>query len=376
MKHFLLSVLFLLASTFGSSGKLFAHIEKTLFLSGQVGQRAIGVKMLVYDDMPERHIQYFFLNSKKDKHLLGKPTGDSWLFQSDDQGGTGRANPEVTLRLVEDKGNWNGIWTDSAGLSSNVVLSVIPNSFSTKFGRLRYIEELDPYDRYKLSDITFQKSKTEKFKGDLVSDWYIEKLSGISFFRLRSPAKNINTDAINEVAESLHLSIIREYFRFNPDGKETIVNPKILFLTNELVSFSINSKVSLKSSKAAEGRQLSTYDLKTGEPVNLENLVWFDKNTAPLSDLTNMDELYKYRKKVFGPQLLQILTELYPDKMKSDTCDLNKVETWHLPAWALTKKGIAFGFFTLDDCDTFNWAIVPYRKLKPFLLPFYKVAKK
>ena len=154
------------------------------------------------------------------------------------------------------------------------------------------------------------------------------------------------------------------------------MDTQIFFLTDELVSFSITSKVRLTSSKNVEGRKLLTYDVKTGERVNLENLIWFDKTVAPLSDLRDIGEVYKYRKEVFGPQIFKMLTELYPDKMKTDNCDLNKVETWHLPAWVLTKKGITFTFFTVDECNTFDWANVPYEKLKPFLLPSYHVVLK
>ncbi len=68
-----------------------------------------------------------------------------------------------------------------------------------------------------------------------------------------------------------------------------------------------------------------------------------------------------------------MLKTLYPDKMKNTLCELNKVETWVIPAYALTKKGLLFGFFPSGNCSIQDWAIIPFKNITPYLEKKYSL---
>lgn len=376
MKYILVLLFTSFAFSFTQSGELLAHVEKTYYLKGKVGERDVAIKMLCYDELPTRYINYFFQDAKKDRLLIGNLKDNTWNFIPEVQKGKDEVKPEVTLNLTENKnGVWKGSWTDSTGKTWDLVLnSIVPDLISSKFSYLPFVQELDPYESYRLSKINFAKSKTEKQTKDLLCDWYLEKESGISFFRLRSNNNKLKTDSINATLETINLSLVQKYFSSNSERTDTKVETVLHYLTNELVSFEILSTGTLKTYKTLKTRELLTFDIKSGQQVNLEDLIWFDKNTVkpPPEDLY---KVYKYRKSVFAPKIFKLLQELYPDKMKTDSCNINKTDTWALPAWNLTSKGIAFSFNTPDDCDVLNWAVVPYERLEPFMEKRYHLKK-
>jgi hypothetical protein len=354
--------------SFSPSGKLWAHVEKTYFLKGQVGQRAIAIKMLCYDEMPDRYMHYFFADDKMDRYLVGRFIDKYWHFVPVEKDKNGNLKAGGTLKIAEAAdGQWRGTWTDTTGKSLDIDLKpILPISVPSSFSYLPYVSELDPYESYRLSNIDFIKTKTQNITKDLVSDWYLEKQSGLSFFRLRSNNKKLITDSINAALETINLSLVQKYFAYNPGITAAKVETRILYLTNELVSVQLLSKNTYRNGDTAQSRQLMTLDVASGLQVSLEDLVWFDKGEE-VPPSTDLFKIYKYRKNVFAPKVFGLLQELYPGKMKSDSCDINKMDTWALPAWSLTKTGIALGLMTPEDCDVLAWAILPFNKLEPFM---------
>jgi hypothetical protein len=376
-KHTLVTVLAFFAVSFTRSGELSAHVEQTYYLQGKIGQRAIAIKMLCYDEMPVRQVYYFFQDAKKDHFLTGKLKDGVWNFIAEAQQEKAGARPEIALNIRENKkGIWTGTWTDSIGKSTDIVLNPMqPDSISSKFSYLTFVKELDPYESYRLSQVAFTKTNTEKRTKDLMCDWYIEKESGVSFFRLRSSNKKLNTNNINAALETTHLSLVQKYFAFQREKVDTKVETSLTYLSNELVSFKVLSMSILKSSKSVTNRELFTLDVNSGQPANLEDIIWLDSAASkpPMDDLY---KIYKYRKSVFAPKVFQLLQKLYPAKMKLDSCHINKVDSWILPAWMLTNNGIALSFQTPDDCNALNWAIIPYKNVGPFMQGKYHLKSK
>lgn len=347
-----------------------AHVERTHFLKGKVGGREIGVKMLCYDELPTRLLYYFFQDEKRDKQLVGTLKDKVWNFTPEERSPKPAFGPEGLISISESgEGRWTGKWVDSSGKAFNLVLEpILPDFINSAFSGLPIMTELDPYERYKLSNINLAKTKTEKLTGNLFIDWYSEKESHVRFFRLRAGSR-LKTDSINWALQALHLSLIRNYFKMTPPKADTRTETVIQYLTDELVSFNVAMKNPPGAGHAVNDQQVFTFDLRSGQQVELENLIWFDptKEKPPLDDLY---KVFKYRKNVFAPKLFGLLKQLYPDNIKSSDCGINKVESWILPVWNLTAKGLAFGF-SKSDCDVRRWAIVPYETLAPYLQTKY-----
>ena len=160
--------------------------------------------------------------------------------------------------------------------------------------------------------------------------------------------------------------MIKEKFKYKPERIAIKNEATILYLTDELLSFQILSTTTFLSLKTVQTKQLITLDIKTGAEVNLEDLIWFDtKENKPQS--TDLFKIYQYRKKFFAGKIFDLLNELFPSQMKTDNCGINKVDTWTLPVWSLTKTGVAFSFRASENCGIIDWAIIPYHKLEPFM---------
>lgn len=99
-----------------------------------------------------------------------------------------------------------------------------------------------------------------------------------------------------------------------------------------------------------------------------------EKKTDKKPSADDVQATYEYRKYVFASKIFSMLQRLYPDKMKNTACGLNKVDTWAVPAYALTKKGLLLGFFPSGNCSILDWAIIPYKSLTPYLEKKYSLS--
>jgi hypothetical protein len=376
VKQILIIILVFFAGAFSKSGELLAHVEHTYYLHGKVGEREIAIKILCYDESPTRQLYYFFKDSKKDRFLSGKRSDNKWHFLPGAQQAKAIVNPEITLNIAEaNNGIWTGTCTDSTGKTAGLVLQpIVADSLASSFSYLSFVKELDLYESYKLSSVVFTRTTSEMRTKDLWCDWYVERESGLSFFRLRSPKKKLNTANINAALETIHLSLLQKYFAFDHEKKLEKVETIFHYISNELVSFQVISTTILNSSKSQKSPARFTLDIQSGQPANLEEIVWFD-SIASKPAMDDLFKIYKYRKNVFAPKVFNLLKNLYPGNMVSDSCNINKVDTWVLPAWVLTPKGIALTIDSPGKCNMLDWAIIPYKNIAPFLGRKYHLIK-
>lgn len=372
---YILVVIIIFGSSLMPDNKLSAQIEKIYFLKGKVGERDMAIKMLIYDEVSERHITYFFMDDKRDKFLKGKVDGNFWFFSSGgEENESSRHGITLKIRPGAD-GDWSGTWTEG-GKSFDINLKkIVHDSISSEFDHLQYIKEQDPYQRYKLSGISFRKTKSKKYTRELMCDWYEERESGITFFRLRSIKNEINLISINAALETINLSAVQSYFSLSQNRIDSKIKTTISYLSNELLSFTIVSENTYSNLKTSQTRQPYNYDIKEARPIDLEYLLKFDPEDKKINT-EDLEKLYKYRKEVFAPKLIELLNSLYPEKMKNAPCNLNEVDRWVFPAWSLTKKGISFGSFIADVCNVQEWAVLSYEILNPFLQPKYSLEAK
>lgn len=375
MRYILVFVLAYFAPSFIKSGEVLAHISKIIYLQGKVGERTLVIKMLCYDESPIRDINYFFDDAKKDRFFKGRIMGNAWRFYTESVAANEASGNKEELLITESKnGFWKGYWLDSTGKKINVNLNPIISIPTSKFNYFSQINDLDSYDAYRISKINLTKGKTGKTLKNVSIDWFLEKESGISFFRLRSLNKKLKVDSLNLALETMHLALIHNYLRPRPDRKELKVSTEILCLTKDLISFKIISNSFFKAQNPSKSQQLVTLDIQSAKQIDLESLVWFGKKTDKKPSADDVQKTYEYRKYIFAPKIFSMLKTLFPDKMKNTACGLNKVDTWAVPAYAVTKKGLLLGFFPAGNCSILDWAIIPYKSLTPYLEKKYSLS--
>jgi hypothetical protein len=374
MRYILVFLWAFFAPSFLKSGELSAHISKTIYLQGKVGERNLVIKMLCYDESPDRDMTYFFDDAKKDCFFKGHIMNNVWRFHSESPTLNKATKTKEELLITENKnGLWKGFWLDNKGKKINVSLNPISSIPTSKFNYFSQTNDLDSFEAYKISKINLTKGKIEASLKSVSINWFLEKESGISFFRLRSLNKKIKVDSLNIALETMHLALIQNALRLRPDRKELNVTVEILYLTKDLISFKIISNSIFKAQNPSKLQQLVTLDIQSGKQINLESLVWFGKKTDTRPSANDVQETYEYRKYVFAAKIFSMLKTLYPDKMKNTVCGLNKVDTWAVPAYAVTKKGLLFGFFPSGNCSILDWALIPYPSLTPYLEKNYSL---
>ncbi len=242
MRYIVVFVVAYFAPSFMKSGELLAHISKIIYLQGKVGERTLVIKMMCYDESPVRDMTYFFEDAKKDIFFKGRIMGNAWRFYSENVPGEARKTNEELLIAESKNGFWKGYWIDNTNKKINVNLNPITSIPVSKFNYFSQMNDLDLYDAFKISKINLTKGKTDKTLKNVSIDWFLEKESGISFFRLRSLNNKLKVDSLNEALEIMNLSLIQNYFRPNPGLKELNFSTEILYLTKDLISFKIMVK--------------------------------------------------------------------------------------------------------------------------------------
>lgn len=371
------SILLAASLLFTPYGKLFAHVDKTFFLKGKIGERSIAIKMLNYDETNKRDLYYYFSDDKRDHFLVGTYQNKGWLFTSKTIDNNTLTKPAIILTIADNtNGIWKAIWQDSLGNKWDIILTTLTtNDISNNFSHLSYVTELDPYERYRLANVQFTNTTSSKLSKQLTCNWLIDAASGITFFRLKNNNKHVKTDSINAMLETMHLNYLQQYYAYNADKTNLQIATTILYHNSQLISFKTLATTTLKHLATQTNRQLFTLNIANGLQVNLEDIIWLD-SAENKPDLSNLFSVYKYRKNVFAPKMYALLQQLYPTQMQSSQCHINQVVSWALPDWCLTNKGLALGFRNEEGCDVLSWAIIPYSMLAPYIESKYQLAIK
>ncbi|MFI8377887.1 hypothetical protein [Leeuwenhoekiella sp. NPDC079379] len=363
MKFLFLNLAILVFGTcFLNAGILKTHVDKVIFLQGAVGERSIVIRINCYDESPIRYLNYFFEDDKKDHALEGIQVDDMWQF-------TLAKNNKELLNLVireQDNGDWEGYWREDAKAKIPIILNPIKLDSASANYNYSLENQLDVYNAYKIGMLKLEQLKIKKHTPVPGITWYTEKQSGITLFRLKQQPNISKYDSVNTALQALQLSYIFEYFQLNPKRTDLKFESEIMFFNSKIISFRVVKTVIYQSGEIAKTQQFFNLDINQGKSVALEAIVWFDRNAINTAS-NSMMQTYTYRKEVFAPKVFSILKTLYPQRIKSTICDLNTVDTWVLPDYVLTKKGILFSFSNKASCSFLDWAIIPYDELEVYL---------
>ncbi len=371
MKSYLLLVLF----TF-SGINAFAHREKTYYIKGTLQNKEIVIQLEEYGDVCMA--RYITEDNTYDKTLEGNILRNGYFVLTasyfDAESKQKVVTDSVSLQEVKND-QWQGSWKDKNGDKTDFKLKRLEVE-DLNHPCIKAIQKyrITPYLAYKTRQIQFDTLKTEKISKNVYIQYLNEPNSEISWFRISAHKKGITqVDSINTWLESQHLNAINMKYSCVNQGKKGNYSIRfdVFFLDNQLISYQTVTSASCYGVPEADKKELFNLQMTNAKPVFFEDLYWFGEN--PQTNLTQGEyKWFQYRYKEFGPKVLDLLNQIHPKEMntvREDGFSYNNVKLWQFPKWHLTPKGIYLGYKspgTARNNDLTPWAIIPYKKLKPY----------
>ncbi|MCU4165111.1 hypothetical protein [Carboxylicivirga caseinilyticus] len=380
MKFHLLLIIF-----FFGCLNLYAHREETYYLKGRLYDKEIVIQLDEYGDVCMA--RYITEDNLFDQTLEGKILkGGKFILTAsyfDDEKRQKVITDSLFLHEIElDK--WDGKWIDKNGKQSDFKLKpLLVDELNHPCVKAIKKYRVTPYLAYKTRAIQFETIKTEKIGKNIFIDYLKEPESDITWFRVKSNKKGrMQVDSINTWLEAEQLDAINMTYSCVNLGKQGKYSTSfsIHYIDNELLSYSIIINSSCYGIQEPEKKMYRTLKMANAEAVQFEELYWFGELPQP-SYSPGEYQWFQYRYKIYGPKILDLLNELYPEKMNPNdntAFSYNNVKLWQFPDWYLTPKGIYFECKSpviIKSEESAPWSVIPYKKLKLYSTGKYKLAK-
>lgn len=373
MKSKILIFLFLL------SAKLYAHREDSYYLHGTFGKQKVALQI---DEFGQSCIAYFFYEKDKHDHFFeGTKSPDSIFYLTNyvwDEERTERTAYEQ-IALKETKLNvWEGIYTDEEGEKFEILLNpIVIDTINHPLKEVIHNKDITPFRAFRTKDIHLKRKKKEKVTESLAIIHYIEKDSGIKWFRIKDKTNRISLDAINTYLDYQLFLMINEKYNCSLSNQQRnyTVDYKINLLNSELISFSSFTHAGYNGNSNQDVETIQTLNIVDASQVMLEDLIWL--SSKPYQDLSKGEyKWYQYRYKEFGNSLFKIIqsSTTGDDQSQLKKCNLLSAKKWQLPNWYLTPKGIMFKPKT-DQSDCKMEFFVDYDKFKSYIVNKYNFLK-
>ncbi len=354
---------------------LYAHRERTYYLYGNINDREVAIQIDEYGD--DCMAKYMTLDDKYDHILEGrilKSSQFSMISQHWDSEKNQKVVDDQIYFVEKETDQWTGVWKYKNGEEINFNLKPIQvDSLNHKYINAIKKYKISPYDAYRTKDVKFKFGKKQKIsKGSYVQE-AVDPATNLSFFRVLDNKKNkIHAEIINDKLIAEHLNMINaKYTCVYAKSKGNYFSEyKVYYLSPYYISYSKTTHQACFSDNVKTATENVTLSLNNGEIPMLEDIFWFGEISQPQLKKGSY-EWFQYRYKVFGPKIIEILSEIYPTKMnasESGLCNYNDVKLWQLSDWYFTNKGLYLKYKATNRkvCDEEPWSYIPYEILKPY----------
>ena len=347
-------------------------------LDGKIDKYPVVMEIDIYDSTC--NIRYFYLNQKKDIRLEGTISGNGDIKAIADDRGDNKIIKEQ-LDLKKTASGYAGVWISGKKKLAVLLKQTSADTYRNQYEYLPGIKKLkpeSPYDYVKTANFVFTTDSTSK-EGVAEIEWYKEKYSGINMPRIKSGYASSVLQKINTVLLEQHLMESKNFLECSSAAfGEYDLSVDHILGHNNIFSIVIIVSYDCGGAHPDFGSVGLNFNGHTGELLKLDDVFWFGKTKTPSED---SDEWYDYRSKIFAPKIVELLKSIYPDQMKSletdeEHCDYTDSEVWDFPNWYFTDKGLYFGAVfarAARVCDSPEWSVIPYKFLKPYLNPDFKV---
>jgi hypothetical protein len=346
--------------------------ERHFVLEGSIGSAKVIMELQSYRE-DNWSGTYFYQTFKKNLYLEGRKDKGRIILN----GGNNESDKEQFI-LVQNSTGFTGTWR---GNNKKLPVSLKPismNDFPHPYKSLAFIRELKiqrPIDYARSSGFRFTPIR-QTIEGNCTLTWYREKLTGIVVPRI---IKGYNTAAMKRINDALlefHLTESLEMLTCTSlPGTEYENRINKVYGAENVFSISFIASYYCGGAHPDFSYTHLNFDCASGKKLELDDVAWFGKTKPPSQD----HELRSfYRDSVFRVKVVELLTLLYPEEMKSqgeDSCPYNEPSYWHNDSWLFTEKGLYLGAVfprAARSCDHPDWSIIPYAMLQPYLSPEFR----
>ena len=377
-KRRLTGVVMLMCAAF--STPLWAESGKHVYI-GTLGKTPIVLEVIT--DNEDVGGRYFYQKYRKDLMLIGKKEGETLVLDE-----SAPRDPQdalrPTIRLQPKADGWYGEWRSPEGKVLKVDLQqarIAPAPADT-VPFLVTLRDQSPYEYLRLQGLKLRKGKTENFMGHALQ-WWIEPGSETTLFEVVSGYTAAQRQRINQQLMGRLWQEVAGKFDCAASGGETFYAQTVepLWIGPSTLSVSIATEYSCGGAYTDENDMPLNLDVSSGNTLTLEDVLWLGQG-RPLhyerqyNDVMPSSESYetysKYRTETLAPWLLQQLSALYPDQMKTTTeredgCIYGDEQPWKFPSWYFTESGIKLvpSFPHISSmCRYTEFSVLPYELIR------------
>ena len=329
---------------------------------GTIGKAAVVVQ---FDPAhPTEEGAYFYRRHLLDIRLNRETGGD---MMEGEQG--------VHWRMQAPQGDaWRGAWVGKDGREQPISLHAlaVPAAGDDADAQRRQAQAL--YEKQRLRDLTLKPGARET-RGKFQIQWWEEPRSKILSLQVVAGYPEPVRAKINKVLRERQWDDVGSYFQClsDPHGDEYSQTVTLRYIDTDAISVSIFTSYSCGGAHPDFGDNPVTIDARTGEALQLEDVLYLGKGTPPTYKPNgSSDAFFAYRDKTFAPWLAKTMKQLHPKDMPKigadgDGCDYNDSSVWQFPSWYLTPAGIYLGpsfARVMRACEYPDWSVLPWKVVR------------
>ena len=323
--------------------------------------------------------RYFYTRYRLDITLDGKTNAGGGCQFSESKPRAGLDEPKVQWRMRPTEGaTWRGEWIGVDGKRLPITLArvdanALPSAREASLNSVR--SEFEPYAWLRLATLKLQPGKRQTFQGRQLQ-WQREPISGIELFNVSAGYPEQDRARINHALIRRHWIWVNESFECQsgvPAGErgfeEATVTPRLM--SDRLFSVSLFTSYYCGGAHPDFGDNPINLDVATGRELQLEDLLWVGKGPPQFRGASQQDwnqAWADYRSKTFAPWVISQFSAIYPAQMAmpsvpDDGCNYHDPDTWELPTWYATVRGIHLlpsTYLAARFCENSEWAILPW----------------
>lgn len=366
------AILFLISCCFNS----YSQDETVLLFEGKIGKASIVMELTLNGS--EVYGAYYYKRFKKSIELQGKYTGPKTIELVFENWTT-----KETF-LLKDIGSetesiYSGTWKNEKS-QAPVSVYLHEADFSKIVVKNAYVKYtlLSEYDYSRLADIQFKQDSIQKINSEFAITWLRDTLSDFRSFQINKNIASKSIDSINLFLERLHFSELLAYLDCR--GSEYNSGIHNVYIRNHVLSFALSASYECGGAHPDFGTNGYTFNMDTGLEMEITDFLFFGKTKKDYKE----GESYKLGGDVMGPNVVKLLTKLYPEEMKKPTdedenCDYSDTEVWNYTAWYLTAEGLylyPYFYRAARNCDGADFSFIPYATLVNFKNPSVSIPMK
>lgn len=371
-KALYLSIFILFFSPFFSR----AQDAKTILLEGTVGKASVVMEITLYGKGISGN--YYYKRFKKNIPLEGKYIDAKTIELVYEHWGTKETfllKDIGTQTEIIYTGTWKNEIETETGTEVKATLPVklkhldvakIParNSFVKR-------KELSEYEYSILAPILLIQDSIQRLTTEFSITWLRDTISDFRFFRINKNADINGIDSINILLEDLQFANILSFL--DCQGSEYTSDISSVYIRGHVLSFAVSNSYECGGAHPDFGTIGYTFNLETGKRMVLTDFLYFGKTEADYPE----GDSYKLGGEIMGPNIVKLLTKLYPEDMKQpddedESCDYSTAEVWDYIDWYLTAEGLyLYPYFprVARCCDGAEFSTIPYKVLVKYKNP-------